>query len=484
MGSVAAMSVQHAARVRGRAIRFAFAAQGAWVGAMSRPTDTIAALATPVGTAALAVLRVSGPDTMRLAAAVCGDAPPPRHARHCDYRDREGRLVDDVVCVRFVAPHSYTGEDGLEISCHGNPYIAQRILADLHARGCRPARPGEFTERAFLNGRIDLSQAEAVMDVIHARSERALAVAQQQLRGALGERVQAAVDAVLDVLARVEAYIDFPDEDLPPEDRQLVLGTLTDVQRSIGRLLATAPFGELLRDGVKTVIIGPPNAGKSSLLNRLLGRERALVSAEPGTTRDFIEERIVVGPHCLRLIDTAGLNPSPGPLEELGIQKTLERAEEADLFLIVEEVLGPAAVLPDRIRGRLNSRNGLFISNKCDLPHPGPTETRRGAVEVIEVSALTGVGIAGLVSSLVRLVDGMAPETTEDAIAVSARHASALQEAADALGAAHGKLLQQDASELISSDLRMALSALGEIRGRIDNEEMLDRLFATFCIGK
>jgi tRNA modification GTPase len=478
------MSVQHAARGRGRAIRFAFGPQGVWVGTMSRPTDTIAALATPVGTAALAVLRVSGPDTERLATELCGAPPPPRRARHCDYRDRNGTLLDDVVCLRFVAPHSYTGEDALEISCHGNPYLAQRILTDLHARGCRPARPGEFTERAFLNGRLDLSQAEAVMDVINARSERALAVAQQQLRGALGERVQAAVDAVLDVLARVEAYIDFPDEDLPPEDRHDVLRRLAVVQQSVRRLLATAPYGELLRDGVKTVIIGAPNAGKSSLLNRLVGRERALVSAEPGTTRDFIEERIVIGPHCLRLIDTAGLNPSPAPLEELGIRKTLERAEEADLFLIVEEVLGPAVALPAAIRARLTDRNTVYINNKCDIPHPALDGRSRGAVAVIEVSALTGAGMDELTATLVRLVDGMAPENTEDSIAVSVRHASALREAADALGSATAKLQHCEASELIASDLRVALTALGEIRGRVDNEEMLDRLFAAFCVGK
>jgi tRNA modification GTPase len=286
---------------------------------MPRPTDTIAALATPVGTAAIAVVRASGPDTARLAREIFGATPPPRVATHSDYRDRAGVVVDDVLVTFFAGPRSYTGEDSLEVSCHGNPFIAQKILEDLFARGCRPAEPGEFTQRAFLHGQMDLSQAEAVMDLIHARSEKALAAANQQLRGSLGRQMNALIDRLLQVLARVEAYIDFPDEDLPPEDRVLVARELTQLTRETDRLLATSHYGQMLRDGIKTVIVGAPNVGKSSLLNRLVGSERALVSPEPGTTRDFIEERILVGPHCLRVIDTAGLNPSPAPLEKLGM---------------------------------------------------------------------------------------------------------------------------------------------------------------------
>ncbi len=450
---------------------------------MPRPTDTIAALATPAGTAALAVIRASGSDTERLAREIFGSAPPPRRLRHGDYRDRAGVVVDDVLWVRFAAPHSYTAEDALEISCHGSPYIAQRILEDLYARGCRPAAPGEFTQRAFLHGRIDLSQAEAVMDLIHARSERALAAAGRQLRGALGRRVQESTDQLVGLLAQLEAYIDFPEEDLPPEDRSRVRDGLAQLERETRRLLATGHYGGILREGIRTVILGAPNAGKSSLLNRLIGRDRALVSAEPGTTRDFLEEPIVVGPHFLRLTDTAGLSTSPGPLEKLGMDKTLERAVEADLFLVVEDATQPPPPLAPAILERLRAENTVIVRNKADLPHPASDATRTG-IPVVEVSALTGFGIDALEQAITRLGDAFAPSVGEDLVTVSARHAQALQEVVAALADARAKLEKQAPAELIASDLRQALDGFGAISGRIDNERMLDKLFASFCIGK
>lgn len=451
---------------------------------MPSPADTIAALSTPAGTAALAVVRVSGPDTAALAAALVGTPPPPRLVRRRDYRAHTGKLVDDVLLTFFPAPRSYTGEDTLELSCHGNPFVVQTILEDLYARGCRPALPGEFTQRAFLHGRLDLSQAEAVMDLIHARSERALQAAHQQLRGALGQRMNALVDRLLGVLARIEAYIDFPDEDLPEEDKKLVENELNHLAIETGRLIATSHYGEMLRDGIKTVIVGEPNAGKSSLLNRLLGRERALVSPEPGTTRDFLEERILVGPHCLRLIDTAGINPSPAPLEQLGMNKTRERVVEADLILLVLDSTRPFHALPEEIGALLHDSRSIILLNKSDLDHIISPDFGSPAPPFLSVSALTGAGVEDLLATIIARAETFSQELGEDGVAVSARHAHALSNARSAIETARQKFAQQEPVELLASDLREVLAAYGEITGKVDNERMLDQLFATFCIGK
>jgi tRNA modification GTPase len=452
---------------------------------MPRSSDTIAALATPTGTSALALVRVSGTDTAKIAAAIFGETPPPRHARHGDYRAQDGRLVDDVVATFFPEGNSFTGEDSLEISCHGNPFIAQTLLEDLFARGCRPAGPGEFTQRAFLNGRMDLSQAEAVMDLIHARSERALAAANQQLRGGLGRRLNDLTERLLGALARVEAYIDFPDEDLPVEDRTIVRRTLEALTAETDRLLATSHYGELLRDGIKTVIIGAPNAGKSSLLNRLVGHERAIVSAEPGTTRDFIEERIIVGPHCLRLIDTAGLNPAPGTLEKLGMEKSLERAAEADLILLVLDATATLPALPESLAKLLTPSRAFAVLNKADLLNTQSFEVKIPVgLATLKISALTGAGIESLVAEITRLADSFQPTGHDDVVAINARHADALNRARASLQAALANLSSNGPVELLASDLRGTLAAFGDILGKVDNERMLDQLFATFCIGK
>lgn len=449
---------------------------------MPFPTDTIAALATPAGTSALAVVRASGPQMRALGAAIFGPLPAPRHAQHADYRDRHGALVDDVVFTFFAAPHSFTGEDALEISCHGNPFIAQKLLEDLFARGCRPAEAGEFTKRAFLHGRLDLSQAEAVMDLIHARSERALAAANLQLRGALGRQMESLISQLVRVLSIIEAYIDFPDEDLPPENRQAVLTQIDQLQADTARLLATSHYGEMLRDGIRTVILGEPNVGKSSLLNRLVGRDRALVSAEPGTTRDYLEERILVGPHALRLIDTAGLNPAPSALEQRGMEKTLEQAETAHLFLWVLDTTRPRPNLPAATARLLGAANTLVVLNKSDLAPTG-IEPPAGYPSV-SISALTGTGLEDLQQAITRLADSYQADTGEDIIAINARHAHALGQARSSLEEACAKLRDNAPSELVASDLREAMDAFGQISGKIDHERVLDQLFASFCIGK
>ncbi|AOS43976.1 tRNA modification GTPase MnmE [Lacunisphaera limnophila] len=450
---------------------------------MSFPSDAIAALATPVGTSAIAVVRASGAQVPALVTAIFGETPPPRLARHADYKDIAGRLVDDVLFTFFAAPNSFTGEDTVEISCHGNPFIAQRILEDLFARGCRPAEPGEFSKRAFLHGRLDLTQAEAVMDLIHARSERALTAANQQLRGSLGRQMDSLISQLINVLAMVEAYIDFPEEDLPAEDRAAVLRSLAQLKTDTNRLLATSHYGAMLRDGIKTVILGEPNAGKSSLLNRLVGRERALVSPEPGTTRDYLEERVLVGAHALRLIDTAGLNPSPTSLEQRGIEKTLEQAAEADLFLWVIDGTRPLPVLPPATAQRLTPENTLAVFNKADLGG-GQVSVPTLPFPTLRVSALTGLGFDQLPPAIAQLADAFQNQVGSEIIAINARHAHALEQARACLDSAATKLADGVDTALVASDLRGTMDAYGQISGKIDHERVLDQLFATFCIGK
>ncbi|HVT74145.1 MAG TPA: tRNA uridine-5-carboxymethylaminomethyl(34) synthesis GTPase MnmE [Lacunisphaera sp.] len=450
---------------------------------MAHSADTITALATPVGTSAIAVVRVSGPGAAGLARALFGEVPPARQARRADFRDRAGALLDDVLFTWFAGPNSFTGEDTLEISCHGNPFIAQKILEELAARGCRLAEAGEFTKRAFLNGRMDLTQAEAVMDLIHARSERALAAANQQLRGSLGRQMTALVSRLLDALARVEAYIDFPEEDLPPEDRSSLQRQLETLVADTQRLRATSQYGNLLREGIKTVILGETNAGKSSLLNRLVGRERALVSAEPGTTRDYLEERLVLGRHWFRLVDTAGLNESPTALERRGIEKTLEQAADASVCLWVIDGTRPLPALPPQLAGYMKRENTIAVINKADLL-PQDFASPGLAFPTVILSALDGRGFDALASAIIHAADTLLPDNDESLIAVNARHAHALDEALQGLRSAAVRLAVETDSVLLASDLRVALAAYSQIAGKVDNEAMLDRLFATFCIGK
>jgi tRNA modification GTPase len=294
------------------------------------------------------------------------------------------------------------------------------------------------------------------------------------------------VDAVLGALATVEAYIDFPDEDLPPEDRKRLLAQVEGVLEGACRLLATERTGVLLREGIATVIIGEPNAGKSSLLNRIVGSDRAIVSTEPGTTRDFIEERVTIGHNSLRLVDTAGLNPEAWGLEALGISKTLERAAAADLHIVVLDAGRPTPVLPREIGARINISNTLYVLNKADLfsGRAGAAAIPPAGFAAVWVSALEGFGMESLLAELSRLADGLQETFGAEKIAINVRHAHFLTEAQACLEAARAKVVDHGPVELLASDLRGALGAFGEISGKVDNERMLDHLFASFCIGK
>lgn len=408
----------------------------------------------------------------------------PRRSYHGSYCSLDGEVIDDVVYCLYREPKSFTGEDTLEIMCHGNPLIASKILEDLLARGCRQADPGEFSRRAFLNGRMDLTQAEAVMELIQARSDKAIQAANNQLRGAFGRQLGALKDDLLKSIAAIEAYIDFPEEDLPPEQKAVHVNGIQELIRFCSRLIDSSKYAAFLRDGVKTLILGEPNAGKSSLLNQILGFDRAIVSEEPGTTRDFLRERVILGHHSIQLLDTAGIREAESGIEREGIRRTIELAEEADIFLLVEDCALPSPELPESIAKRLKASNCIVIRNKVDLGTVLATSSSIDSYGELEFSALTGEGLDSLKSTLVALIDSHFSSDEDDLILVNARHNAALAELKNCLAGALEKFEADDAVELIASDMRGALDAIGTILGRIDNEAMLDVLFSSFCIGK
>ncbi|HUG12765.1 MAG TPA: tRNA uridine-5-carboxymethylaminomethyl(34) synthesis GTPase MnmE [Opitutaceae bacterium] len=451
---------------------------------MSPGSDMIAALATPSGESAIALIRVSGPGARAIAAEILGRDPVPRFATRAELRDMKGAILDDTIITFFEGPNSYTGEDVVEISGHGNPMIARRILENLCSRGCRVAEPGEFTRRAFMNGRMDLSQAEAVMDLIRARGDRAIEAANRQLRGALGRQVSSLSDTLLGAIARVEAYIDFPEEDLPTDDRDLLCKLIESVLKPMSALLATGRYGELLRAGVRTVIVGEPNAGKSSLLNRLLGWERAIVSATPGTTRDFLEEPRIIGGHCIRLTDTAGLSRTPGEIEGLGIARTLDLVAGADLILLVVDSSLPFPALGVELFAAVSPLNTVVVWNKSDLSPPRVTPPPFRDSRSVSVCALDGSGFGHLESAISDFVELHRKDPGPELIAINARHALDLADSRECLERALSKVEIGQSDEMLAADLRCALDCLGRIGGRIDNEQMLDKLFAEFCIGK
>ncbi len=442
--------------------------------------DTIAALATPPGVGALAVIRISGPQACAVLHACAARRKPlePRRATLVRLLTPQGLTLDEVVATYFAAPASFTGEDVVELSCHGGLLVVRRVLERLFACGARPAEPGEFSRRAFENGRIDLTQAEAVMDVITAGSDLALRAAHNQLHGVISRRVEAAADRLIDVAAHVEAYIDFPDEDIAPDTAAGLLSGLDAVEAELRALLATADEGRLLREGVRTAIIGAPNVGKSSLLNCLLGYERAIVSPVAGTTRDTVEASVTLGGLRLQLIDTAGLHESADAIERAGMERSLRAGAEADLVLMVADASLPPA-LPE-LAGSHDAAPCLLLLNKCDLnEHSGWA----AYPEALRLSCRTGVGLEALSAA----IEGLflhAPQESDSFAAINARHRYALGQALEALQQARESLLVGESAELTDVPLREALDALGAVTGRIDTEQILTRVFSTFCLGK
>lgn len=441
--------------------------------------ETIAALATPGGTGAVALIRLSGPQAWQVAEAACArPLGEPRMATLRSVRDTAGRVIDQVLVTAFRGPASYTGEDVVEIATHGGRLVARRVLERLLACGARAAGPGEFTERAFLNGKLDLTQAEAVMDLISAQSDLALRAAHEQLEGRLGQRTEELRHEVLGVVAQVEAWIDFPEEDIDPETGAALDARIAAVEEGIDALLATADQGRVLREGLRTVICGLPNAGKSSLLNRLLGADRAIVSDTAGTTRDTIEEMLVVDGVPLRLVDTAGLRRGGDEIEEEGIRRTKREAGRADLLVVVADAsLPPDEAMPEETPAAPRT---VLVLNKSDLGVHEAWDEK----EAVRISCTDGSGIGELRSKVRELAELGEADWGEHSVAVNARHRQCLQAAHAALGRARALLEGGAAAEMAALELREALDALGEIAGRVDTEEILGEIFSRFCIGK
>lgn len=441
---------------------------------MAFEKDTIAACATPPGVSALALIRISGPQARPIAETLCGQPLPPRQPlpTHLQIKNQ---TLDEVVLTFWPNPKSYTGEDLVEISCHGNPLIIESILQSILRLGARTARPGEFTERAFLQGRMDLTRAEAVLDVLHARSERALQAAQRALAGRLGDRLHAEREKLLNLLARIEAWIDFPEEDIQPEVGDGFRKEVSELLQSISSLLATAPLGHRLRAGYRLVLVGPPNVGKSSLLNSLLGTDRAIVSSIPGTTRDTVEETIILAGFPVRVIDTAGLRPSSDPVEQEGIQRTRAAMASADLVLALidrSQKTDPCTSDWTSMENKV-----LRVLTKSDLPavYPG---------DGCPVSSQSGEGLEKLRQQIAQRLAGNFAAPGAEEIAINARHEDALRKSSEALACASASLIARSAPELVASDLRLALEWLEAVLGVGTSEDVLDRLFAQFCIGK
>ena len=449
-------------------------------------SSTIAALSSPNGPSAIALVRLSGPCCLDLAKAIFHMEPKARHATFSPYKKLDGDALDDVVYTYYKAPASYTGEDMLEISAHGNPFIIHEMLDDLFKRGCTPAEPGEFTRRAFMNGKMDLSQAEAVALLIDARSQRALKSARRQLHGELGKRISALSDELLDISALVEAYIDFPEDDLPPEDKRLIADKALSLSEKISNLAESAKYTHIVREGLDIVIAGAPNAGKSSLLNSLLGSERAIVSPAAGTTRDFISESIILDGYMANIIDTAGLRHAADEIEAAGMAKSAEKISTCDACILTLDSAAPLPELPDLGSDYPGPDKTLVAINKCDLTDSNPEifEKHFAGYACERISCTTGYGIKSLKKALLGLIRKNRIIPASDDICISTRHAAALERARDSVKCAAQKISDSAPAELTASDLRDALDALGEIVGKTDNEEILDRIFSKFCIGK
>ena len=462
--------------------------------------EPIAAVATPVGVGALAIVRMSGEGVFAIAdrifAAAHGSETPLSEA--AGYTARFGRLydggtmLDEVVALVFRSPHSFTAEDMVEITCHGGPVVTKHVLQVLLDNGCRLAAPGEFTRRAFLNGRIDLLQAEAIGEMIHARSEAAYRTAVTQLKGGLSEKLEALRERLLGSCALLELELDFSEEDLEFQSREELSAQVDGLRSEVERLVDSYQHGRLLSEGVATAIIGRPNAGKSTLLNALLGEERAIVSHMPGTTRDYIEECFIHDKTMFRLTDTAGLREAVEEIEHEGIRRSYEKIAQADLILFLldigEDDYGEEIATIRKIADEYPSTKLLVVANKADSAEDAGERMEnireKTGRAVLGISALREEGLEELKREMSAMTGGLDKLHDASVLVTSMRHYEALRNAQDALQNARELIDAQSETELVAFELRSALDYVGEITGRVVNEEVLNLIFDRFCIGK
>ena len=459
-------------------------------------TDTIAAIATPMAPCAIGILRLSGPGAVAAADRVfspfCGAPMSERPDRTLVYgtlHDREGAVIDHCLCAVSRAPHSYTGEDTAELQCHGSPAALALGLEALFAAGARQAGPGEFTRRAFLNGKLDLTRAEAVADLIHAESPAAARQAAGQLGGALERAADGVYDRLADLCAHFHAVLDYPDEDIAPFEAEELAGALKEAAGELDALAATYERGRLLNEGVPCAIVGRPNAGKSTLFNALLGYERAIVTDIPGTTRDTVEERANFGGVLLRLIDTAGLREAEDKAERLGVERSRQAVARAELILAVTDGAGEFT-REDREALELAASSGrpwIWIASKRDLT--GPTALWATGWEgnapaaAVSLSAKTGEGLKELEQAVSALYPEP-PASQAGALLTNARQAEAAGRAREAVRRGAAALEAGLSPDAVVADVEEAMSALGELTGRTVSEDVTARIFERFCVGK
>jgi tRNA modification GTPase len=455
--------------------------------------DTIVAIATPPGRGGIGVVRLSGPEATAIAKPMVrlahADGFQPNRAYFGELIDpTTNDRIDEVVVIYFAKPHSYTTDDVVEISCHGSPVVLKYVLEMAVARGARLAEPGEFTMRAFLNGRIDLTQAEAVRDLIDAQTLYQAQVAARQLQGALSKRLQPSKQELIDLIAIMEAGIDFAEDDVSviPDDQ--ILDRIAAIHAPLEQLLASFTYGKVVHEGLTLAIVGRPNVGKSSLFNRLVEHERAIVTATPGTTRDLVSETVSIGGIPVRLVDTAGIRDALDEAESIGVRKSMEALADADIVLVVLDASHPAG--DEAARGRdtelvsqVARRPAIVVENKIDAITTAPL-LPDGGLPIVMTSALTGQGIEQLRARILRLAGGNGAAQPERGFLTNVRHQKLVQNSIAALDAATTAIPRKTPHEMILLDLYNALRPLDEITGATTADDILNVIFSSFCIGK